>query len=68
MTDFEVGIARFTVEYGLDVDGQAYITEEWENLTDPGADVPMVTRAGLLAMSQQTLTAEVMGHFDDEGE
>lgn len=66
MSDIDVGIARFTVEYGLDADGQAYITEQWENLAAPDEDVPMVTRAGLLAMSQQTLTAEVMGHFDGE--
>lgn len=68
MKDLEVGIARFTVEYGLDADGNGFITEEWDNLAEPAEDVPMVTRAGLLAMAQQTLTAEVMGHFDDEGE
>lgn len=66
MSDIDGGIARFTVEYGLDGEGNGYITEQWDNLLNPHEDVPMVTRAGLLAMSQQTLTAEVMGHFDDE--
>lgn len=62
----EVGICRFTVTYGLDHDGQPYLTEQWDNLSDPGEIIPMVTRAGLLTMAQQSLTGMALGTVPDE--
>jgi hypothetical protein len=64
--NIEVGICRFTVTYGLGNDGQPYLTEQWENLSEPGEIIPMITRTGLLTMAQQTLTGEALGLSNDE--
>ena len=66
MNDVEVGICQATITYGLDHDGQPYITEEWTNLAEPGEIIPMITRTGLLTMAQQTLTGEALGLSNDE--
>lgn len=46
-----------TVTYGLDSEGDMAITEHWKN-HDGGGLPPMVIRAGMLAMVQQSLTLE----------
>lgn len=63
MDDIAVPIATFTLTYGLDEDGQPVIEEEWESYGDH--EVPMLTKAGLLAMAQQTLTMDSLG-VDEE--
>lgn len=58
--------ARLTIEYGLDADGEGIVAEYWENTADPDHDVPMITKAGMLAMAQQTLTYYALGMDDDD--
>lgn len=58
--------ARLTIEYGLDSDGEGIVTEWWENLADPDHDVPMITKAGLLTMAQQSLTYYALGMDGDD--
>lgn len=67
MNDDEILVptARLTIEYGIRGDGHPIISTAWENLTDHGAPVPMITRAGLIAMEQQSLTIEAL---DIDGE
>ena len=57
---------RLTIEYGLDDEGESIMAERWENLADPGFTVPMITKAGMLAMAQQTLTYYALGMDDDD--
>lgn len=58
--------ARLTIEYGLDDEGESIMAEQWENLADPDYTVPMITKAGMLAMAQQTLTYYALGMDDDD--
>lgn len=58
--------ARLTIEYGLDAEGESIMAERWENLADPDYTVPMITKAGMLAMAQQTLTYYALGIDNDE--
>lgn len=64
--NIKVGICRFTTTYGLDADGQPHLTEQWDNLSDPGERVPMILRAGLLTMAQQSLTADACDMIPDD--
>lgn len=56
-----IPLATLTVRYGLTAAGEERITESWQapGSGDPGA-VPMITRLGLLGMSQQSATAEAL--------
>ena len=57
-----------TVTYGLDSEGDMAIAEHWKN-HEGGGLPPMVIRAGMLAMVQQSLTlesADCWGSEDDE--
>jgi hypothetical protein len=58
--------ARVTLEYGLTESGESVMSECWENLADPDELVPMITKAGMLTMAQQTLTYLVVRGEDDE--
>lgn len=54
-----------TVTYGLDSEGDMAITEHWKN-HEGGGLPPMVIRAGMLAMVQQSLTLESADCWDSE--
>ena len=58
--------ARLTIEYGLDDEGESIMAEQWENLADPDYTVPMITKAGMLAMAQQSLTYYALGLDEDD--
>lgn len=66
MPDF-TPIARFEIEYGLDEYGEMVISEAWVNLFGDGG-VPMIVKAGMLQMAQQSLVAESFGLDKEDDE
>lgn len=63
--DVAMPTARLTIEYGLDSEGEPIMAECWENLASPDTPVDMITKAGMLAMAQQSLTYTALG-LDEE--
>lgn len=60
----DLPIATYTSTYGLDDSGHPTLEEKWS--TPDGSTVPMITKAGMLTMGQQTLAMETM--HDPNGE
>lgn len=60
-------IATYTVTYGLDQDGDLALNEEWTNHENSDRPVPMMIKAGMITLAQQSLTLDCLPTpHDDE--
>lgn len=58
-------IATVTITYGIDSDGDLAHHETWKN-GEGDSPVPMIIRAGMLTMAQQSLTFDCLPSDEDD--